>query len=108
MSNQSSNKTRILIIVLVIVLLVGYVIYQRVSNPGSSGYRVNFFVPWGLIAVVMSFYFFSETNRVRKAKRDERREHIDERRQEILTTLRYKKQEELAKMIKGIPDEDIT
>lgn len=90
MSSQSSGKTRVLIIVLVTALLVGYIVFQRVSNSGSSG-GTNIIVPWGLIAIVISFYFFGETNRVRKAKRDERREHIEERRQEILDNLRKKK-----------------
>jgi hypothetical protein len=71
------------------------VIFQRVSHPGSSGFRINFIVPWGLIAVVISFYFFGETNKVRRAKRDERREHIDERRQEILDNLRKQKEKDL-------------
>ena len=44
----------------------------------------NIFIPVGFIAIFVSFYLFREYNRVQRAKRDERREHLNERRQELL------------------------
>lgn len=41
-------------------------------------------VPWGLIAVFISFYLFKEFNRVKRARREERRDYLNERRQELL------------------------
>lgn len=37
-----------------------------------------------MVAIFISFYLFSEFNRVRRAKRENRREYMNERRQEIL------------------------
>ena len=42
------------------------------------------YVPWGILAIGISFYLFYEYNRVQKAKRDERREEINERWKELL------------------------
>jgi len=44
-------------------------------------------VPWGLIAVFISFYLFREFNRAKKAKREERREYMNERRKAILDSI---------------------
>ncbi len=74
----------ILAVALVAVLFFGYAIFARLNSPGSNQPQLNIMVPWGLIAVAISFYLFKELNRVKKAKRDERREYINERRQEIL------------------------
>jgi hypothetical protein len=41
-------------------------------------------VPVGLIAVFISLYLFKEYNCVQKTKREERRERINEHRQELL------------------------
>ena len=45
------------------------------------------YIPWGIIAIFISFYIFREYNRVSKAKRDERREAINERRQELINNV---------------------
>ena len=50
-------------------------------------FPLNIFVPWGLIAIFISFYLFKEFNRVRKAKRENRRVYMNERRQELLDNL---------------------
>jgi hypothetical protein len=49
------------------------------------------YVPWGIIAIFISFYIFREYNRVHKAKRDERREYTNARRQELLDNVLKKK-----------------
>jgi hypothetical protein len=47
----------------------------------------------GLIAIFISFYLFREFNRVRQAKAEERRERLNERRQELINNvLRANKQ----------------
>ena len=49
-------------------------------------------VLWIFLAGGISLFFFYEYNRVKKAKRDERREQIKENRQELLDkTLKSKK-----------------
>lgn len=45
---------------------------------------MKYYLPFGFIAFMISIYYFRETNRVRKARREERREQLNERRQEIL------------------------
>lgn len=42
------------------------------------------YIPWGIIAIFISFYIFKEYNRVHQAKRRERRDYINQRRQELL------------------------
>jgi hypothetical protein len=42
------------------------------------------YIPWGLLAIGVSFYLFNEYNRVHRAKRDERREYLQERRKQLL------------------------
>ena len=75
---------RILIGVLIALLFISYAIYARLANHGSNHSQINILVPWGLMAVFISFYLFGEFNRVKKARREERREYMNERRQEIL------------------------
>lgn len=45
---------------------------------------MTIYLPIGVIIVFISLYLFRENNRVRKAKREERRDYINERRQELL------------------------
>ena len=88
MPNNARNgfkiSLRVLVIILVVALLIGFIVFENVSNRGSTQFRVNIIVPWGLIAVFISLYLFNESNRVKKAKREERREYMNERRQQIL------------------------
>lgn len=44
-------------------------------------------IPWGLLAIGISLYLFYEYNRVKKAKRKERRERMNEHRQGLLDKL---------------------
>ncbi len=48
---------------------------------------MTIYVPWGIILIFISFFIFREYNRVSKAKRNERREAINERRQELLNNV---------------------
>ena len=89
---------KVVITVLVVALLIGYVIFEITLNQGSTPFRINFIVPWGLIAIVISFYFFGENNRIRSAKRDNRREHINQRKEELLENLRKKTKNDIAEL----------
>lgn len=86
----NSNKRRfkfsvnILTVVLVAALFFGYAVFARLNSPTSNQPQINIMVPWGLIAVFISFYLFKEFNRAKKAKREERREYMNERRQKLL------------------------
>jgi hypothetical protein len=54
---------------------------------------MTIYIPWGLIAIFISFYLFREFNRVRQAKTKERRERLTERRQDLINNvLRANKQ----------------
>lgn len=88
MSNNTRNEFKItmrqLTVILVAALLISYIVFERLSNNGASTFRINIIVSWGLIAVFISFYLFNEFNRIRKAKREERKEYMNEHRQQIL------------------------
>ena len=45
------------------------------------------YIPWGLIAIFISFYIFYQHNRRTRLKREERREELNIRRQELLDKL---------------------
>lgn len=73
------------------ILLFGIIIYimltgilVRITNDKSSGYGVKVYIPIWLISIFISLYYFYENNRVRKAKREERKDMLNQRRQEIL------------------------
>ena len=54
------------------------------SNSASGHGQITIIVPWGLIAVFISLYLFKEYNRANKARRENRREYMNQRRQELL------------------------
>ena len=68
--------------IIVLIMLIG--LFVRITNDGSSHSGIRFYIPLGFIAIFISFYIFREYNRVLKAKREERREYLNQRRQEIL------------------------
>ena len=82
--SRFNYSVRFIIGALVAVLIFGYAVYSRLVSHGTDHSQINILVPWGLIAIFISFYLFGEFNRVRRAKRDERREYLNDRRQEII------------------------
>jgi len=62
-------------------------IFERSLPNDSNRLQVNIYVPWGFIAIFISLYIFREYNRVKKAKKDERREYMNQRRQQLLDEL---------------------
>ena len=75
---------RTLVIAFVVALLISYWEFETLINQESSQFRINLIVPFGLIAIFISLYLFSEFNRVKRAKRYERREQLNERRNEMV------------------------
>lgn len=73
---------RIIIGILILVLIVLMAVFVRFFNYGSG--QISLVVPWGLIAIFISLYLFEEYNRVKKAKRKNRREYMNQHRQELL------------------------
>jgi hypothetical protein len=49
--------------------------------------QIKVYIPYGLIAIFISFYVFKEHNRAKKERRENRREYMNERRQEILNDI---------------------
>lgn len=94
---RSHFPERIVLGILIFALIILTGVFVRVSNQGTGRGQLNIVVPWGLIAIFISFYLFKEYNRVRKAKRENRREYMNERRQELLDNL-------LKKNKKSTPD----
>jgi hypothetical protein len=86
---KSNLPERIILGVLILALIILIAVFTRLTNTGSQ-YRINIVVPWGLIAIFISLYIFREYNRVTKAKRDNRREYMNERRQELLDNVTKK------------------
>jgi hypothetical protein len=48
---------------------------------------MNIYLPWGAMLIIISLYLFREYNRVRRAKEEDRRERLNERRQELMDNL---------------------
>ncbi len=77
--------------IIIYFLLIAYFIKNFETNSGNFG--VTIYVPWGFITIFISFYLFREFNRGKKAKRDERRAQMNERRQELLDNVLKKKKD---------------
>jgi hypothetical protein len=84
---KSNFPEWIIVRVLIFALIILTGVFIKVSNQVSGRNQLNIVVPWGLIAIFISFYLFKEYNRVRKAKHENRREYMNERRQELLDNL---------------------
>ncbi len=90
---KSNLPAKIVLGIFTLVLLYLIADFISKSNSGSGHAKINIIVPYGLIAAFIGFYLFKEYNRVRKAKREDRREYLNERRQEILNDI-FKKNKE--------------
>ncbi|HTQ27496.1 MAG TPA: hypothetical protein VMI35_05175 [Puia sp.] len=83
---------KLFLIVLIIILFLFYAIFVRTTKQGGA------ILTWGLIAVSISLYIFYEYNRVKKAKREERRKYLDEHRQKLIENAVRKNKD-------GLPDD---
>ena len=101
MKNVSpQNVLRILIAGGVIFYFVLIAIFERYYvSEYSNRIQMNLYIPWGFIAIFISFYIFREYNRVKKARQEERREEINQRRQELLdNVIKAKKKPEVEEL----------
>jgi len=73
---KSNLPERIILGIFILVLIVLIADFVRLHHSGSGRGQLTIVVPWGLIAIFISLYIFREYNRVRRAKRDNRREYI--------------------------------
>ena len=83
--SQLPAKITLGIFITVLIIFIAYCLLNKI--------QIKLFVPYGLIAAFISFYIFRESNRARKDKQDNRREYLNERRQEILNDI-FKKNKE--------------
>ena len=81
------NILRIVLTAGIIVYFILVIIFERSLSNESNRFQVNICVPWGFIAIFISFYIFSEHNRVKRAKQVKRRKEINQRRQQLLDDL---------------------
>jgi hypothetical protein len=95
---KSNFPERIVLGIFIIPLIILVAVFSRLTNSGSDRNQLNIVVPWGLIAIFISLYLFKEYNRVKKAKRETRREYMNQRRQELLDNV-------LKKNKKSTPDD---
>ena len=84
---KSKFPERMILGVFIVALVILIAVFTRLSNSGLGHNQVNIVVPWGMIAIFISLYLFREFNRIRKAKRENRREYMNKRRQELLDNL---------------------
>jgi hypothetical protein len=73
------------------VFIVVFIIF--IADSIRKQTQIKVFVPYGLIAVFISFYTFRNYNRVKREKRENRSEYMNERRQELLNDI-FKKNKE--------------
>ncbi|HTR31660.1 MAG TPA: hypothetical protein VMH27_20450 [Puia sp.] len=81
---KSNLPERIILGIFIVVFLVLVTRFVWLANSASGHRQVNVIVPWGLIAIFISLYLFKEYNRANKARRENRREYMNQRRQELL------------------------
>jgi len=87
--SNSGRWQRLFIYALILMVMIFTIRFLQSEGSVTN----NIFIPVGFIAIFISFYLFREYNRVQRAKRDERREHLNERRQELLDNVVKKKKE---------------
>lgn len=93
--NEERNMNRVVLAFMAIVFLVLTGIFVKTCITSPDGAEVKVYLPWGLIAVFISFYLFREFNRVKRAKMEVRREELNARRQELLdNVIKAKKKED--------------
>ncbi|HTE11978.1 MAG TPA: FeoB-associated Cys-rich membrane protein [Chitinophagaceae bacterium] len=88
---QKGEKFTIIIGVIVYLILLG--VFVKMFRDDSAGTQLKILVPWGFIGIFMSFYIYREYNRVNKAKRKNRQEELNARRQELLDNVLRKNKE---------------
>jgi hypothetical protein len=84
---KSDFVERIILGIFIIALIILTAKFLRLDNSGLGLGQINLAVPWGMIAIFISLYLFREYNRVKKAKRENRRDYMNKHRQELLDNI---------------------
>lgn len=84
---KSRVPERIVLGIFILAIIIFAADYIQVNNSGSAHGHINLEFPVGLIAIFNSLYLFYQYNRINKAKHENRREYMNERRQELLAEL---------------------
>jgi hypothetical protein len=79
---QKGEKFTMFIGIIIYLIISG--IFVKMFQDGSGGSALKIWVPWGCTGIFISFYLYREFNRVNKAKKHNRREALNVRRQELL------------------------
>ena len=79
---RKGKKFTIVTGIIVYLILLGVLIKMFRDDAGGS--QIKIWVPWGFIGIFTSFYLSHEFNRVNKAKKHNRREELNARKQELL------------------------
>ena len=95
MGSKFKFSERIFLAILILLLIILLSIFLKSHDIGTSPPGIKIFVPWGLVAIFISFYLFRQYNRVKKAKREERRRYLNEHRQELLNKVLKKNKNQL-------------
>ncbi len=82
-----SKTWKIIILIGIIAYFISVTIFEKLFNITSNHSQMNIYVPWGFIGIFISLYIFYEYNRVKKAKRNERREERNARKQELIDNI---------------------
>lgn len=88
---RKGEKFTIIMGVFVYLILLG--VFIKMFGDDSGGSQLKVWVPWGFIGIFMSFYIYREYTRVNMAKRHNRREDLNARRQELLDNVLKKNKE---------------
>ena len=72
---------------LVIIYLILLIFFIRSFDKILNHIEMKIYISWGIIAIFISFYIFYEYNRVKKAKKNERRDELNNRRKELLNNI---------------------
>ncbi|HLX65420.1 MAG TPA: hypothetical protein VKR41_00445 [Puia sp.] len=85
--SKSASIERIIVVVFFAALIILTAKLLRINHSRFGLGQIILFVPWGMVAIFISFYIFREYNRVKKAKRENRREYMNKHRQELLDNI---------------------
>ncbi len=79
------SRTRLTIFMIVALVTV---VSARLINHRSNHFTIDDIIPWGLIGLFIFIYLINELARVKREKRNQKQEFVNERRQLILDSVR--------------------
>jgi len=82
---QNWKKFKLLMAVGIVIYFLLIRAFNDLSGNYSNKSQVNIYVPWGFIAIFISFYNFREHDTVKKSKRIQRMENLNYHRERLFT-----------------------